>query len=71
MLYFLMFVVFFALVIGPAVAGNYLLKIKLSIPMNLSQPTGLNNNDTSSTITGSNIVPGLGAKGSPSASKSK
>jgi len=71
MLYFVMFVVFLALMIGPAVAGNYLLKIKISIPLNLSQPTGLNNNDTSGTITGSNIVPGLGAKGTPSASKSK
>ena len=69
MLYFVLFIIFMALIIGPSVAGNILLKLNFKIPMDLAQPNGLNNNDTSSTITGSNIVPGLGAKGTPSASK--
>lgn len=71
MLYFVTFVVFLALIVGPSVAGNYLLKANFKIPMDLSQPLGLNNNDTSSTITGSDVVPGLGAKGTPAATKSK
>ena len=47
-----MFVLFLALIIGPIVAGK-MLKSLPSIPLDLLQPTGLNNNDTSSAITGS------------------
>lgn len=58
MLYFLMFIIFMALIVGPIVAGKAL--GKLDIPLNLLQPTGLNNNDTSSRKTGSALVKGLG-----------
>ena len=56
-----MLVVFLALIVGPVVAGKYL-SFK-SIPLNLLQPTGSNNNDTFSTVTGGAINSGLGAKG--------
>ena len=42
-------------------AGKYLPK-SLSIPLQLLQPTGLNNNDTFSSVTGS-ALNGLGQKG--------
>lgn len=51
-LYFVLFVIFLALIVGPAVAGN---KIDLSslfddlesnLKMGLVQPTGLSNDDT-------------------------
>ena len=57
MLYFFMFVIFMALIIGPIVAGKYF--GSLSIPLELLQPTGLNNNDTSNVVTGS-ALNGLG-----------
>ena len=59
MLYFFMFIVFMALLIGPIVAGK-MLKTLPTIPMDLLQPTGLNNNDTSTAVTGS-ALNGLGA----------
>lgn len=65
MLYFFMFIIFMALIIGPIVAGKYL--GNLSIPLQLMQPTGLNNNDTSNRVTGS-ALNGLGAAASASAS---
>ena len=64
MLYFFMFIIFMALIIGPIVAGKYL--GKLDIPLQLLQPTGLNNNDTSNRVTGS-ALNGLGAAASASA----
>ena len=64
MLYFIMFIIFMALIIGPIVAGKYL--GKLDIPLQLLQPTGLNNNDTSDRVTGS-ALNGLGAAASASA----
>ena len=54
-----MFIVFLALIIGPIVAGKFMKKLP-SIPLNLLQPTGQNNNDTSSSPTGSGID-GFGA----------
>lgn len=51
-LYFVLLVVFIALVVGPIVAGKFL-KFNMSIPLDLLQPTGLKNNDTTSSITGS------------------
>jgi 1,3-beta-glucan synthase len=47
-LYFVMLIVFLALVVGPIVAGKQILTASLtkSIPMNLYQPQGLDNNDT-------------------------
>lgn len=65
MLYFLMFIIFMALIIGPIVAGKYF--GKLNIPLQLLQPTGLHNNDTSNRVTGS-ALNGLGAAASASAS---
>jgi len=59
-LYFLALIIFVALIAGPAVIGK--LKIKLpSIPMQLMQPTGQNNNDTTTGYTGSALIslPGM------------
>lgn len=63
MLYFFMFIVFMALIIGPIVAGKYF--GKLNIPLQLLQPTGQKNNDTSNRVTGS-ALNGLGAAASAS-----
>lgn len=68
-LYFIMLVVFLALIVGPVVAGKYL--PKLPVPLDLLQPTGLDNNDTLASVTGSALVPGLGAKGTPAATSSR
>ncbi|PSN62636.1 1,3-beta-glucan synthase component GLS2 [Corynespora cassiicola Philippines] len=51
-LYFVILVVFIALIAGPIVAGKFL-SFDISIPMELLQPTGLGNNDTSASATGS------------------
>ncbi|KAF2685605.1 glycosyltransferase family 48 protein [Lentithecium fluviatile CBS 122367] len=52
-LYFVLLVVFVAVMVGPVVAGKYVPSSLLtSIPMDLLQPTGLNNNDTKTTTTG-------------------
>jgi 1,3-beta-glucan synthase len=53
-LYFVILIVFVALIAGPLVAGKYL-NFGAEIPMDLLQPTGLNNNDTSPSITGSRL----------------
>ena len=55
MLYFIMFIIFIALIVGPIVAGKFMGKLP-SIPMQLLQPTGQNNNDTSSSQTGSALL---------------
>jgi 1,3-beta-glucan synthase len=54
-LYFVMLIVFLCLIVGPVVAGKYL-KFDLNLPLELIQPTGLNNNDTQTTATGSCIA---------------
>ena len=69
-LYFILFVVFLALVVGPVVAVGPLSKLKFTPPMNLIQPSGLNNNDTTTTPTGSDLVPGLGGKATGTSSSS-
>lgn len=51
-LYFVLLVVFIALMVGPVVGGKYL-KLNIRIPMDLLQPTGLDNNDTTTKVTGS------------------
>ena len=51
MLYFIMFIIFLCLIVGPIVASRFLTSLP-SIPMDLIQPTGLNNNDTTNEITG-------------------
>jgi 1,3-beta-glucan synthase len=51
-LYFVLLVVFLALIVGPIVAGKQL-KLNLpSLPMEILQPTGYNNNDTKASTTG-------------------
>jgi len=47
-LYFLLFVLFVAMLVGPIVAGSKILSPSLikDIPLQLYQPVGLNNNDT-------------------------
>jgi 1,3-beta-glucan synthase len=53
-LYFVILVVFVALIAGPIVAGKYLkFDVKLLSDMELVQPTGYNNNDTGTSVTGS------------------
>jgi len=54
-MYFTMFVIFLALIIGPIVAAKFIGKIKINLPMQLLQPTGQHNNDTSGMITGSRL----------------
>ncbi|KAF2870950.1 1,3-beta-glucan synthase component-domain-containing protein [Massariosphaeria phaeospora] len=51
-LYFVMFFVFLLLLIGPFVLSKFM-KISFTIPLDLLQPIGSNNNDTASTVTGS------------------
>jgi 1,3-beta-glucan synthase len=52
-LYFVMFIVFLALVVGPTVAGSKISGIipTGSIPLSLMQPTNQNNNDTGANAT--------------------
>ena len=71
MLYFALFVLFLALIIGPVFASKYLKSLP-SIPLDLLQPTGLNNNDTSAELTGSalNNQGAPGATGGAAASAS-
>lgn len=50
-LYFVLLVLFLALLVGPIVAGSKIVSASLTdkIPMELYQPVGLNNNDTRGT----------------------
>jgi 1,3-beta-glucan synthase len=49
--------VFLALIVGPIVAGKYIkLDIAKSLPLEIMQPTGFSNNDTTNTPTGSCIA---------------
>ena len=65
-LYFIMLIIFVALLAGPLVVAR--LKISLpDIPMNLMQPTGLNNNDTLSSPTGRQLIDGSIAAGAAEA----
>jgi 1,3-beta-glucan synthase len=66
MLYFFMFIIFLCLIIGPIVASKFLKSLP-SLPMNLLQPTGQDNNDTSSVITGGGINLPIGAANSAAA----
>lgn len=63
-----MFIIFLALIVGPVFAGKYIKHLP-SIPMQLLQPTGQNNNDTSGVTTGKGLD-GLGAAGSGAAATS-
>lgn len=59
-LYFVMFIFFIVLMIGPVIVRNFI-TLNLSIPLELLQPTGQNNNDTSASATGSSLIAGGGA----------
>lgn len=61
-LYFFMLVVFLVLIIGPVIVRNYIHSLP-SIPLNLMQPTGQNNNDTSNKATGNGLNGVVGATG--------
>jgi 1,3-beta-glucan synthase len=52
-----MLAIFIVLIAGPLIARRYLTGLP-SIPMNLVQPTGQNNNDTSSSETGTALLGG-------------
>jgi 1,3-beta-glucan synthase len=71
-LYFVLLVVFLALVVGPIVAGTKILSPSLTkiIPDNLFQPINQNNNDTRNyTQTGTGAKSGAsGASATPGAS---
>lgn len=60
-LYFVLFIVFLALVIGPAVAGKFIYKTLADMVgdkgtvFDMLQPTGLNNNDTFAEETGTKL----------------
>ncbi|ORY15844.1 beta-1,3-glucan synthase-like protein [Clohesyomyces aquaticus] len=54
-LYFIILIVFAAMIAGPIVAGKFLTSLP-AIPMDLLQPTGLNNNDTSAAVTGACVL---------------
>jgi 1,3-beta-glucan synthase len=63
-LYFVLLVVFIALLVGPIVAGSKILSPSLEkkIPLSLFQPVGLNNNDTQNyTETGTGTLSGAGS----------
>ncbi|RDW73793.1 putative 1,3-beta-glucan synthase component FKS1 [Coleophoma crateriformis] len=73
-LYFVMLVVFLALLVGPIIAGPMILSnmssLETSIPLYLFQPTGLNNNDTRNrTETGTGAVSGAASTGSAATAK--
>jgi len=64
-----MLIVFICLIAGPIVARRFISGLP-SIPMDLLQPTGLKNNDTTTGITGS-ALPGIaGATGGGGAATS-
>jgi len=54
-----LFTIFLALIVGPIVASRFIKNLP-TIPMDLLQPTGLNNNDTTNSATGTALVAGLG-----------
>lgn len=67
-LFFVMLVVFIALIVGPLVAGKYL--TGFTLPLELAQPTGLNSNDTISTETGTAADGGAAATDTAAAATS-
>lgn len=60
-----MLIIFVALIAGPIVAGKFFGKLP-KIPLNLLQPTGQNNNDTSNSQTGTGLNGGAAAPTSSS-----
>ncbi|KAK5082123.1 1,3-beta-D-glucan synthase [Lithohypha guttulata] len=54
-LYFALLVLFLILFVGPVIVSRFI-DLQISIPLDLMQPTGQNNNDTFSSVTGSALV---------------
>ncbi|EXJ85784.1 1,3-beta-glucan synthase component FKS1 [Capronia coronata CBS 617.96] len=54
-LYFTLLIIFLVLIVGPVIIRKYITNLP-TIPMNLVQPTGQNNNDTTTGITGSALL---------------
>ena len=54
-----MLLLFVCLIAGPIVAGRFIHNLP-KIPMNLMQPTGVNNNDTTNLETGTGAAAGGG-----------
>jgi 1,3-beta-glucan synthase len=50
-----MLIIFIVLIVGPVIVRKYITSLP-SIPMDLLQPTGQNNNDTTTGITGSALL---------------
>lgn len=50
-----MLIIFLVLIIGPVIVRKYITGLP-TIPLDLVQPTGQNNNDTTTGITGSALV---------------
>ena len=57
-----MFILFLVLIIGPVIVRRFINGLP-SIPLDLMQPTGQDNNDTSASSTGSNVPGGAGGGG--------
>lgn len=55
-LYFTLLILFVVLIVAPLIARKFVDLSGISLPMNLVQPTGLNNNDTSASHTGNGLA---------------
>lgn len=52
-----MFILFIVLIVAPMIAGKFIGDLPVTtLPMNLMQPTNLNNNDTTSQTTGTAVA---------------
>lgn len=69
-LYFSLFFIFIALIVGPIVASKFVDTGSIDLPMNLIQPNNWNNNDTTSSETGTMVVGGAAATGGADSSSS-
>ena len=58
MLYFIMLVIFVALIVGPIVARKYI-TLNFTLPLELMQPTGQTNNDTHNSQKTGNFINGM------------
>ena len=63
MLYFVMLIIFVVLIIGPIVARKYIANLGSSLPLELMQPTGQNNNDTHNSLKTGNFINGMTSGG--------
>jgi len=54
-LYFTLLILFVVLIVAPLIAAKFIKNLP-ALPMNLVQPTGLNNNDTTASHTGNGLA---------------